>query len=321
MEKKKPLIHFFLPIGSYKGSYQAGFLYRLFKKYKDYFEIYQVDGTSVGALNGYGIFGDIENLRNIWFSIKSGSDIFPPSSDMYIGKEIVALFKSINSLGYSTNKKLKNIIEPNNHITEKLNISVVDLDKGECLYINCLNKNFKEYLLASCSPWLLVPPTKIDGVNYTDGGLLDRFAIKNLKDSKADIKLLIGYDKSYENPKYSNGNNLLTYATNLIEIASIKTINKDIDIIKELEEANKMIVINYNCSEELEILNVSKNLQNAIRESFENGEKEADIFAKKYLEIEELEKEEEKEEEEKDNVNYLKNYLHKNITQKLFKKK
>ena len=93
------------------------------------------------------------------------------------------------------------------------------------------------------------------------------------------------------------------------------------DIIKELEEANKMIVINYNCSEELEILNVSKNLQNAIRESFENGEKEADIFAKKYLEIEELEKEEEKEEEEKDNVNYLKNYLHKNITQKLFKKK
>ncbi len=232
---------------------------------------------------------------------------------MYIGKEIISLLKSINTLGYSTNKKLKNIIGNHNESikTEKLNISVVELDTGKCKYINGVDNNFKEYLLASCSPWLLVPPTKIDGKNYTDGGLLDRFAIKNIKTSKADIKLLIGYDTFYENTTYTTGNNILTYATNLIEIASIKTINNDIELIKDLEEAKELIVIKYKCSEGLDILSklnenkTVKNLQIEIKESFENGEKEADNFAKKYFEID-IEPNQNEEKEKIKSVNNLK---------------
>ena len=148
--QEKPKIHFFLPIGGFKGCFQAGFLYRLLKKYKDFFEIYQVDGSSVGCLNGYSMFLDIETTKKIWYSIKSSTDIFPPSSDMYFGKEVISLFKSVNSFGYSTNKKLKKIIDDNigkNFVTDKLNISVVELETGKCKYINSLNMLSNSYLV------------------------------------------------------------------------------------------------------------------------------------------------------------------------------
>ena len=48
--KKK--IHLILPGGGAKGVFQAGFLYRLHKKYNDKFVINYIDSTSVGALNG-----------------------------------------------------------------------------------------------------------------------------------------------------------------------------------------------------------------------------------------------------------------------------
>ena len=45
-------IHFILPGGGVRGSFQAGFLYELFTKHKEAFEIYKIDGTSVGSING-----------------------------------------------------------------------------------------------------------------------------------------------------------------------------------------------------------------------------------------------------------------------------
>ena len=52
MSNGKPKIHFILPGGGFRGAFQAGFMYNLFKQYEDTFEITRIDGTSAGALNG-----------------------------------------------------------------------------------------------------------------------------------------------------------------------------------------------------------------------------------------------------------------------------
>ena len=64
MNQYKPKIHFILP-GGLRGAFQAGFMFNLFNLYNDHFEIARIDGTSVGALNGFAIINKkYENLKN-----------------------------------------------------------------------------------------------------------------------------------------------------------------------------------------------------------------------------------------------------------------
>ena len=70
-------IHFILPAGGVRGSFQAGFLYELFTKHRDSFEIYKIDGTSVGSINGIAtLLGQYEVLKNTWLTIKDINDFF-----------------------------------------------------------------------------------------------------------------------------------------------------------------------------------------------------------------------------------------------------
>ena len=65
-------IHFILPGGGVRGSFQAGFLYELFTKHKDAFEIYKIDGTSVGSINGIAsLLGEFDVLKDTWLNIKN----------------------------------------------------------------------------------------------------------------------------------------------------------------------------------------------------------------------------------------------------------
>ena len=79
-----PKIHFILPGGGVRGAFQAGFMYNLFKKYDDQFEIARIDGTSVGSLNGFAIMNKkYENLK-IWLNINNINDLFSNWSDKYL---------------------------------------------------------------------------------------------------------------------------------------------------------------------------------------------------------------------------------------------
>ena len=72
LKKNKKTIHFILPGGGVRGSFQAGFIYQLRKKYSEYYDIYRIDGTSVGALNGMAlILEDPEDIKKLWLSINS----------------------------------------------------------------------------------------------------------------------------------------------------------------------------------------------------------------------------------------------------------
>ena len=54
MDKKK--IHFILPGGGVRGSFQAGFLYQLYTNYSNLYLTYHVDGVSIGSINGLAFF-------------------------------------------------------------------------------------------------------------------------------------------------------------------------------------------------------------------------------------------------------------------------
>ena len=320
---KKKKIHFILPMGGAKGAYQAGFIYNLIKKYKNFFEIYQVDGTSIGAINGLSLYCDnIEILKEIWYSIKTVDDIFPTIAPQISQINIqVPMLNNIISWGmcYSKkaicdNVKLKNIIDYGFKFIDKnkmnnYNCVVIDLNEGRYKYINGLESDIKEYVTASASPWIIASPVKIKEKYYCDGGLLCGYPIHKIKDSEADIKLMIGYDSLHENIEKNIGSNFLSYMQTIIEISTFKEQQKTINRIKKMENDKEIEVYKIPNAEGLAKYNMLE-LCNAeiIDELFENGMNDSEIFAKKNFNLEnypekiihtESEKVEEKVEEKK----------------------
>ena len=60
-----------------KGCFQFGFLYRLKKRYSHLYDLYQIEGTSVGALNGYAyVKNKLDYIKEIWLNIKGRDDFF-----------------------------------------------------------------------------------------------------------------------------------------------------------------------------------------------------------------------------------------------------
>ena len=105
---KKPKIHFILPAGGMKGCFQFGFLYRLKKRYSHLFDLYQIDGTSVGALNGYAYAKNkLDYIKEIWLNIKGRDDFFSSLSRVPLLNYIVTGYNAIFGYGIYSNHKLE----------------------------------------------------------------------------------------------------------------------------------------------------------------------------------------------------------------------
>jgi predicted acylesterase/phospholipase RssA len=278
---KIPSIHFFLPGGGVKGCFQAGFLYRLFSKYPTEFTNYQIDGCSVGSLNGFAIAtGNIENLKKTWTNIKSTSDIFSHWSHVPLVNRIVTLYNTYHYKGVYSNAKLKEIIMDNT-ITEgaeieKFHCVVTNVRTGVYQYINGRNPEIRKYVIASASPWIVCPPEEINSNLYTDGGLLQVYPIEYLEDSEADIKIIVGFDESHLLKHGLEGNNVFTYLGRIIDICRNNSIN--IWKIKNLIKEDKIInIIN---PVQVDFINFNPDV---IDKGFKYGEIAADKFALKYL--------------------------------------
>ena len=287
MKKKK--IHFILPSGGIKGSFQAGFIHRLLTKYNNLFEIYQIDGSSCGALNGLSMCCNDPNIIiQTWKKIKKLDDIFPPASDVYFLKKKLAAFYSINSLGFSNNTKIKKIINDNkaniiNNLLPKFNCCTVNIDTGEEEYINGSNDKIYDYTLASASPWILTPPIKINNNYYTDGALFNRDPIQNIDKSDADLILVIGSNRNDDTTKDKYGTNLLEYCNRLIILASNEQNKINRRYLYTLEKNNNnVVVIDKKGKGEITDPNLN-NIDSLINDNLKLGEKEADKFAIKYL--------------------------------------
>jgi NTE family protein len=279
---KKKSIHFILPGGGVKGSFQAGFLWCLRSHYDNLFSIYQIDGTSVGALNGYAfILHDIDQIQKIWFNINSIDDIFNAYSEKPIWGKLKSIYNGFFEKSVCQNDGLKKIINGNieNIDTNKLklyNCVVTDVYHGSYEYINGSNQNIVDYIVASASPWIIAPPVDIDNHIYIDGGLMQTYPIQNIKTSNADIKLIVGRDSMHSNKLGMPGNNILHYLIRLIEISRLNNSN----ITKLQKYINKNNIIAIDNPLEYPFLEFT---QENVLNGFNKGIEAAHIFAEQYL--------------------------------------
>ena len=243
----KKSIHFILPGGGVKGCFQAGFLYRLFKTYGDYFDVYKIDGCSVGSLNGLAVSsGNVDKLKEIWTSITSMKDLFTTGGSPGL-QNIVSFYNGFYKKGFYQNKNLRKMVESNLiqeiNLMEKFNCVVTNIEKGEFQYINGENEKIRDYVLASSTPWILSPPMVINNETFTDGALLQTYPVKNIEDSKADIKLIVGYDMTQFQKQGKSGDNLVFYLARIIDICRLN--NKNLQFMENLiNSGDVMKVIN-----------------------------------------------------------------------------
>ena len=279
---QKQNIHFILPSGGPKGCFQAGFLYRLMNKYKQFFSVYQADGVSIGALNGLGLLSDDNNiLKDIWSSIQSQNDIFEPLSRFPLFNNSISYLYSFSNMSVFDNSNLVNIVNKiklNESDIEKFNCTVVNLEEGIYTYINGTDKHLSDYVIASASPWILSPPMKIDEHYYTDGALLHAYPTKYINQSKADLIILVGYDKSYINKNGSIGDNIFTYLSRIIDISIYDNLQKNIEELNKCIENKNVIVIDNPMD-----INIINFTQEQLSDGFKLGSIAADDFAEKYF--------------------------------------
>jgi len=227
MDIIKKNIHFILPGGGVRGSFQAGFIYQLRKKYSDYFNIYRIDGTSVGALNGLLILlNDPEDIKNIWFSIDNIENIFNPWGMKPILNHLKMIYngffhKSIYQSDGLQKLVRSNLSKVNKDSMKTYNCVVTNVYRGDYEYINGEHDNIDDFIIASASPWIISPPVATNNYLYIDGGLLQTYPIDNVKNSDADIKLLLGYDTTHLNKIGIGGDNLINYLARLIDISRL----------------------------------------------------------------------------------------------------
>ena len=216
-------IHFIVPAGAAKGSFSAGFLYQLFTKYKNKFKTFRMDCCSVGALNGLAICsGNVDRLKKVWFDIKSSEDVFTSCNTFK------ACYNIYYYNGLYNNDKLKEIINTyeinKNNIMNKFNCVVTNIRNGIYQYVNGLDKFILDFVLASASPWILIAPVEIDGIIYTDGGLLQNYPISFVENSLADLIVIVGYDETHFIKYATEGNHVLKYLARLIDITRTNNI-------------------------------------------------------------------------------------------------
>ncbi len=231
----KPKIHFILPGGGVRGSFQAGFLYSLFTDYSDYFETIKIDGTSVGAINGISIASEnYEELKKLWHNINSIEDLFDTWSNNSLFGTWISYYRGFFNNGLFNNNGIKNLLInnvlekwKNKKIEEKKKFScvAVNVNKANTLYIDGDDENIIDYITASASPWIISNPVKINNQLFTDGGLLETYPLKNVKKCNADLTVIVGYDQEHFNFIEADNSNLLEYLATLIDISRFNSNN------------------------------------------------------------------------------------------------
>ena len=280
-DSKLKSIHFILPGGGVKGCFQAGFLYHLFKHFRDCFELYQIDGCSVGALNGLAICSDnIDELKTTWDNINCMNDVFSCQSSIPIWNGIKTAYNGYYYKGFYRNN-LKNVIQKydikEKNVLEKFNCVSTNIRTGIYEYVNGTNEKIKDYVLASGNPWIVASPVEINENLYTDGALLQTYPIEYIEESKADLKVIVGYDETHFEKFYEDGKNMLYHVSRIIDICRNSNIN--IKNTQELLEQDEDIVL-INTPMNVDTLCFSKEI---IREGFKLGMQSAAKFVVSYL--------------------------------------
>ena len=288
-------IHFILPGGGVRGSFQAGFLYRLENKHSHLYSIYHIDGTSIGSINGFAFINKkTELMKEFWFNIQSPESIITPISDTgtdsytsYIPfySDCIKLYNSVWGNSVFSLKVLHDRIHQikipkygskKRELLDKYHCTVSNIDTGELYYVSGKDHNIKTFICASSSLWIVSEPKQIGDCRYIDGGLLENYPTKCIKHSKADLIVLVGYDKDAPFKKLKKNPNMLRYLGRLIDMVRMRVSKKSIQRCKNY---NVIMIPN-----KFKNVGAMKLYPEIISKGFADGEIAADDFATKYLE-------------------------------------
>ncbi len=173
--KVRPKIAFVLGGGGHWGAYEVGMLRALLEKniVPDL-----IAGTSIGALNGAAVAADpsvasVEKLEEIWTSL-TDSDVF--SGSVISGaKNLVRTRTSLH-----TNEPLRKMIEkllPATFEDLKVPFQCVAASIEQAAEHWFSEGSLADAILASCAVPGLLPPVKVGGEHYLDGGIVNSIPI------------------------------------------------------------------------------------------------------------------------------------------------
>lgn len=158
-----------LPGGGAKGARQAGALRAL--DLDPSIEIVAIAGTSVGALNAVGLLSNgSEWLEEIWLNLKQ-RQIYKP---WLFGKAYGFIFKK----GLFNANPLKKLITRSLDLERikqspvELSVVAANFNTGRVHVANNHTPRLEQHVYASAAFPLAFPIERIDGEDYTDGGIL-----------------------------------------------------------------------------------------------------------------------------------------------------
>jgi NTE family protein len=259
---KKALV---LSGGGSKGSMQFGILKHIFEQGYKPDVIY---GTSVGSLNAAGISHvGIEGLQDIWNSLKKTSDVF---------KINLGFFLFLSSGLYNA-KPLKKLLEKtikNNPPMMDAYSCKVHLETGEIVYSYCLDKDYIESTVASCS----IPGFTEDINGWVDGGVREQTPLHKAIQNGADEIVVVLCNPLKSNPDFAKKGNWIKNILRATELLAHETFLTDIQACiwhnENLEEGRRSIKLTIYAPRELVIGSndfESDKIQKAIKYGYEQA--------------------------------------------------
>jgi NTE family protein len=197
--------------GGTKGAFQCGAINYLVSLQNINYNI--LCGTSVGALNCsfLGMYNNkkegIKDLLAVWKNLQT-KDIL--KRHFPFGRLHGLLKPNLYNSNPLKNKIYK-IIDVDKILStqNKISIESVCLDTGQLKSSREFDKNFKEFVLASCSFPGLIEPVKIDNHLWLDGGIKSMTPLTNAIEMGADIiDVIICSPENNIQPMPSNSNSI-----------------------------------------------------------------------------------------------------------------
>lgn len=255
--------------GAAKGSFSLGAIKFFTDEFFGCNPFKFVSGTSIGSLNGVKVAdGEIDVLKDIWFSIRSPKDI--------MSKRFFGIFGfALGADSYASLGPLFNILKQNVSL-EKLtkagreyNCTLVNTRTRKLRYISSKDKNltedsFRKYLVGSCSIPGIFSPVEVDGNYYLDGGVREITPIKPSIESDCDLIIVIRCSPQ-ELPELQKAPSDINLLLSIVDILVNEVYNNDIE---KAEFINDFISHYILLSEELHWKNFYNNKK--IKEAMEN---------------------------------------------------
>ncbi|WP_162146790.1 patatin-like phospholipase family protein [Acholeplasma granularum] len=239
MSKDKLKVGLMLGGGGAKGAYQLGVIKAL-EEAKLLKHINSISGVSIGAINTLLLMSNkkYQEMSKIW-EILDNENVFGTRVNQIFKKNRLYDFNSVaqNLVKHVNLKDIKKS-KYNGYATAALiydKESLIHQIKTDTMkkHVFHLNKFEDPYLaaMASSSIPVVFGPTKINGKNYVDGGVIDNYPIQPLIDDGCNLIFTVALDDWFNPHLYNDKDiNIINFtSTSAFEKSRIKDI---LDIMK-----------------------------------------------------------------------------------------